>query len=346
MTPKKISRAIDIGFGFTKLSQSPIDASYRLSSMAFPSIPAPADGQMDISSGVTQKLQVVTVEVNGIRYVVGPDSMLAASGRQTRAISNLFFNSPQYSALYLGALAYANLPPSADTVHALGMGLPFTVWRDAGLRESIKARMTGTFTVPIPDSRATREINVEQVHLWPQVLGALVSISAEDGSSDKVSEQSNLVIDVGYGTMLWMVSSGFRPQTGRSEGNNGGVASILKAVAKMLDPSVSSDPRVLDRIDVSLRTGKPLILNGEEVDMQQCRERASAQAQLQLNELVETIGTHKDLDNIFLAGGGAHLYAPLLAAAFKGRKIRVQTNEPQMANLKGYQHLVERTLAR
>lgn len=342
---QKIARAVDIGFGYTKLSKSTIDEKYSMSSLAFPSFPAPADGQMDIAGGVMQKLQIVTVEVNGIRYVVGPDSLLAATGRQTRAVSNLFFSSPQYSALYLGALAYMNLPASVDTIHALGMGLPFTVWRDIALRDGIKSKMTGTFTVPIPESRLTREIRVDQVHLWPQVLGALVSMSAEDGSSEKVRDQNNLVIDVGYGTMLWIVSSGFRPQTGRSDGNNGGASSILKAVAKMLDPQMSSDPRVLDRIDVSLRTNTPLILNGAEVDLQRCRERATSQAHAQLSELIETIGTYKDLDNIFLAGGGAHLYAPLLATEFKGRTIRVQTKEPQMANLKGYQHLVERQLA-
>ena len=40
---------------------------------------------------------------------------------------------------------------------------------------------------------------------------------------------------------------------------------MLKAVAKMLDPSIANDPRALDRIDVSLRTGQPLILDGAEV---------------------------------------------------------------------------------
>ncbi len=345
MKQQKIARAIDIGFGYTKLSRSTIDASYRMSSMAFPSIPAPADGHMDIASGEMQKLQVVNVEVDGVRYIVGPDSMLAASGRQTRAVEDLFFDSPQYLALYRGALAYMDLPASTDTVHALGMGLPLTVWRDVGLRERIKTRMTGSFTVPIPNSRATRAINVQHVQLWPQVLGALVSISTEAGEQADISNQNNLVIDVGYGTMLWLVSSGYQPQPGRSEGNKGGVSSILKVVAKALDPTVSNDPRILDRIDTSLRTGKPLIINGTEVDLNRCKAIAHSQAQQHLHDLLETIGTHKDLDNIFLAGGGAHLYRPLLATAFKGRLIREQTNEPQMANLKGYQNLVERMLA-
>jgi plasmid segregation protein ParM len=345
MKNHRIARAIDIGFGYTKLSRSAIDADYRLSSMAFPSVAASASGQMDIANGEIQRLQVVAVEVEDVRYLVGPDAMLAASGRQTRAIEDLFFDSPQYLALFLGGLAYMDLPPSVDTIHSLGMGLPLTVWRDVELRERIKVRMTGRFSVPTPNSRSIQEINVQHVQLWPQVLGALASMSREVGEAVDVARQTNLTIDVGYGTMLWLVTSGFQPHPGRSEGNKGGVSSILKAVAKSIDPSVANDPRILARIDDSLRTAKPLIINGSEVDLQRCRSTAHSQAQQHLQEMLETIGTHKDLDNIFLVGGGAHLYRPLLTTAFKGRLIREQTNEPQMANLKGYQHLVERMLA-
>ena len=345
MKHQRIARAIDIGFGYTKLSRSAIDPSYSLSSMAFPSIPAPAGGQMDISNGEIPKLQVVTVEVEGVRYVVGPDAMLAASGRQTRSIEDLFFDSPQYLALYQGALAYMELPNTVDTIHALGMGLPLTVWRDVELRERVKARMTGNFSVPIPNSRATRDIHIQHVQLWPQVLGALAAMSREVGPRVDVAKQTNLVIDVGYGTMLWLVTSGFQPQPGRSEGNKGGVSSMLKAVAKTLDPLVSNDPRILERIDYSLRMDKALVINGTEVDLNRCKSIAQSHAQQHLQEMLETIGTHKDLDNIFLVGGGAHLYRPLLTAAFKGRLIWEQKHEPQMANLKGYQHLVERMLA-
>jgi plasmid segregation protein ParM len=346
MTSQRIARAADIGFGYTKTSQSMISPDYGMSAIAFPSFPSPAEGHTDLADGVMHKLHVVTVEVNGVRYQVGPDSLIAASGRAPRTTTNTFFNSPQYKALFLGALAYMNLPAAADTIDVLGMGLPLTVWRDAALRATIKEQMAGTFTVPIPDSTKTREISVERVELWPQVLGALVSISSEAGDLDRVATQNNLVIDVGYGTMLWITTEGLKPQTGRSDGNNGGVSSMLKAVAKMLDPSLANDPRTLERIDHSLRTGEPLMINGSNVDLAPCRARAEAQAYTHLQELLESIGTYKNIDNIFLAGGGAHLYTGLMAEAFKDRKIRVQSEEPQFSNLKGYQHLAEQVLAR
>jgi plasmid segregation protein ParM len=345
MTILRIARAVDIGFGFNKLSQSMIDEHYDMSALAFPSFPSPVEGHADIADGVMHRLQVVTVDVDGVRYLVGPDSMVAASGRQPRTATNAFFTSPQYMALYLGALAYMNLPAGANTIHVLGAGLPLTVWRDAKLRAEIKARMTGTFTVPVPDSTKTREITVERVELWPQVLGGLVSISTEDGDLALVANQNNLVVDVGYGTLLWMATAGMKPQIGRSDGTNGGVSSMLKAVARMVDPALVNDPRTLDRIDNSLRTGEPLMINGTEVDLELCKTRADAQALQHLQELLDSIGTHKNFDNIFVAGGGAHLYSHLIAKQFAGRKIRTQTNEPQFANLKGMQQLAEQILA-
>ena len=345
MTSNRIARAVDIGFGYTKLSQSMIDDNYGMSAMAFPSFPAPVEGHADIGGGVMHKLHVVTVDVDGDRYLVGPDSMVAATGRQPRTATNVFFTTPQYKALYLGALAYMNLPSSANTIHVLGAGLPLTVWRDVALRAEVKAMLTGTFTVPVPDTSKTREITVERVELWPQVLGALVSISTEEGDLETVAQQNNLVIDVGYGTMLWMATQGLKPQIGRSDGNLGGASSMLKAVAKMLDPDLVNDPLTLDRIDVSLRTGVPLMVNGVDVDLEACKLRALRTAKEHLGELLQSIGTHKNFDNLFLAGGGAHLYSPLLAHAFAGRKIREQTEEPQFANLKGKQHLAEQVLA-
>lgn len=346
MNFERIARAIDIGFGYTKLSQSKINANYRMEAMSFPSFPSSAEGHADIADGMMHPPHVVTVEVDGVRYLVGPDSMVVASGRAVRPIANAFFKAPQYHALFLGALAYMKLPPSIHTIHCLGAGLPLTVWNDVDLRERIKFQMIGTFTVPVPDSRNTRTITVERVELRPQVLGGLVSISSEGGDLQKVAKQSNLVIDVGYGTMLWITTQGLKIQTGRSAGSNGGASSMFKAVARMIDPSMVNDPRVLDRIDVSMRTGSPLILNGEEVGLDRCRAQATSQALLHLQEMVESVGNLNAIENIFLVGGGAFLYSPLMSEALGGRKIREQAEEPQYANVKGMQTVAEWALLR
>jgi len=345
-----IARAIDLGFGYVKVSRSMISPSYQISSAAFPSFAAPANANADIGDGAMSRLDVINVDVDGIRYTVGTDVLAAAPGRAARTTSELFFESQQYRALYAGGLAHTDLPAGATTIHVVGMGLPLTVWQNVALRASLKKDLVGHFTVPVlgPQSAPgrSRTISVERVEIWPQVLGSLVSISAADGTLETLAGQDNLVIDVGFGTMLWMATAGLRPQVSRSGGTSGGASSMLKAIVKTIDSTLCNDPRILDRVDISMRMGAPLMIGETSIDLARCRAVAEAQASVHLQELFENIGSHKNFDNIFLTGGGAHFYGPLLKRYFKGRAIRVPQGEPRFANLLGFQHMAEQVLNR
>ena len=341
---KRVARAVDIGFGYTKVAQSMIDDVHGLRALSFPSFPSPVASNTGFATDVMDRLHFVTVDIDGARYNVGPDAMTLASGRAVRTATDLFFSSPQYQALYLGAIAYMDLPKGQSTIHQMSLGLPTTVWANETLRSQLKERMRGTFEVPVPDSAETRRITVEEVSIYPQVLGLLVSISSQDGDMDVVAKQNNLVIDVGFGTLLWMVTKGFKQQMGRTSGTQGGVSSMLKAVARSLGNGLQNDPRTLERIDDALRLDQPLQVDGQTIDLTRCRAQADAQALTHVQELIESIGNTNDLDNIFLGGGGMHLYERILQDTFKGRVIRRPVTEPQFANLNGLQDLAEQRL--
>lgn len=342
---QSIARAVDIGFGFTKFSQSSIDENdCDIRAQVFPSYAAPAEGDASISGGALQRLHVVETTVDSVRYRVGPDAILAAPGRATRSETDAYFTSPQYMALYQGALAYMELPKGHDEIDMMGLALPTQIFRNVALRAAVERQACGEFLVPIPDSDgATRRIRVKKARAWPQVLAGMFAIALQDGDIDNVSVDSNLVIDAGYGTLLWLVTEGNKLQYARCGENMGGVSSMLKAVAKQLGEGLQNDPRTLDRIDKALRgeTASIRVANKEH-HVADFKARIDAQLHIHMQELTEKVGEARNIDGVFLAGGGGGLYLEQVKGSFPNHVVRFR--EGQFTNLLGIQYLAEQAL--
>ncbi len=335
-------RALDLGFGFTKFSKGEYLDDGSLEVGAFPSYAAAADDSA-IGAGVISDLSLVHVSVDDERFAVGEDVRRAADGVGRQMLELTFFTSRQYIALARGAMAFMNIPDHG-TIDSLVLGLPLNVFRDKSIVKHVETKLQGTHLVPdITKTRGiNRQINIKSIKVIPQVIGSLVAMSRDAGLMKQIKEQQNLTIDVGYGTLLWLVSDGFASVPARSNGNMGGVSNLLQKVIRSIDPSAVSSINILDRLDKALLENKPTILiNGNEVVIDKYRGQIASAARENLTELIRSIGHMADIDNVFLTGGGAHLYRDEIAAAFPKRQINFAAEGSRFTNVRGFQFLAE-----
>ena len=190
--------------------------------------------------------------------------------------------------------------------------------------------------------RTDRTIVVKKVDIIPQVLGSLVAMSREAGLMDQIKAQQNLTIDVGYGTLQSLVTDGFVPVAARSDGNMGGVSKLLQKVARDIYANAATNINFLNRIDTALLQQQPSIkVYGEDVLLAEHHAVLSSAAEENLNEMMRTLGDTIDIDNIFLAGGGAHLYESAITAAFPKRKLHITARGSRFTNVRGFQFVAE-----
>ncbi|KAA3652181.1 MAG: hypothetical protein DWQ11_12265 [Proteobacteria bacterium] len=93
----------------------------------FPSIAPQASVGADLSGGVFQKRNTVTVDVNGVLYEVGRDAKLAQDASYGRVLDSKFSLSDVYMALVRGAISYMGVPH----IDVLVLGLAHSSDREA-----------------------------------------------------------------------------------------------------------------------------------------------------------------------------------------------------------------------
>lgn len=233
--------------------------------------------------------------------------------------------------------------PERGDIDRLVIGLPLNVYDDEALVEHVQKNIEGAHAVPdLSETGGTRTIVVKRAHVIPQVVGSLVAMSREAGLMDKINTQQNLTIDVGYGTLLWLVTHGFSPVPARSGGNMGGVSTLLQKVARSIDPSAATNINILDRLDQAFLNHSPSIkVHGEDVIIAKHKDVLSSAAAENLTEMLRSLGDTIDIDNVFLTGGGAHLYAKEITAAFPKRKLHFAAKGSRFTNVRGFQFLAE-----
>lgn len=334
-------RALDLGFGYTKFSAGHFTDEDHLDVAAFPSYAGPALEAGPMGGGLTNA-KVINVKVGDETFSVGEDSRKTSDGQGRQILEASFFRSRQYLALARGAMAFMRVP-AAGTIDTLVMGLPLNLYKDESLVQHVTKTMTGQHIVPnINDTGKSLNINVKRASVIPQVVGSLISLAREDGEIETVSERQNLTIDVGYGTLLWLVSSGFTSINRRSDGNMGGVSGLLQKIIRSVAPAAVTNLTIMDRLDRALRENQPtFMVEGREVEISKHRAQLESAIQENLTEMLRSVGQTADIDAIYLTGGGAHLYKQAVEEAFKGRKIHLSQNYPRYTNVRGFQYLAE-----
>lgn len=338
-----VARAVDIGFGYTKFSRGSFQEGWMLDCHAIPSVAPTVVGSQDAlwSGGALGEQASVNVAVEGQSYAVGPDALRAANGLFVRHLDDSFFTSPQYLALLRGALYYMDLPQ--DSIDCLVVGLPFDVYRNRELRSVVAARVSGEHRIPSRGGSAPeRTVTVRSVHVLPQAMGALISQCQAHRGLGRLSEDTHLVVDVGYGTLLWVVSEGQTPVASRSGQTMGGVATLLQAIAAQIGIGLKDNPTMLNRLDRALREESyELKIDGQTIDIAPYRKQMQVTIGQHLAVLTRSLGHIRDIDNIYLTGGGGLHYLPMLQETFKNYRIYCNPDRARFENVRGYQVVAE-----
>ena len=191
--------AIDIGYFSTKVASS---GNNKINALAFPSQCARVQEEQIISVGMTA-LSGVNVEVDGSSYFVGPDSGLQTKGRESRTISENFVETPEYMALYKGALHYILRDYAQQikghekvSIRRVVAGLPLNTFSEK--KEGVRALLEGTHQIPSPDGKSV-EVVVKSVTVIPQPQGAMINAGTSLPKSEMKDfySQNLLIIDLG-----------------------------------------------------------------------------------------------------------------------------------------------------
>lgn len=336
-----VVRAIDLGYGNVKYSYQHKDAFGTVECELFPSR-SPVAGDRGLTAGIVKGRDTVVVNVHGTEYEVGRGvAMAQGTFDESSVLDKDFCLSDAYLARLRGALYYMMGCDKTEEkyfdgnhIGLLMVGLPVSTYRNDELRNKLKVILTGTHELP-----EGRSVIVDRVMVMPQPLGAFFEYAFENGMFDTMKEQTNLIIDPGFFTFDWLLSSGLTPIDARSDSVNRGMSAVIKsiALAAKKQENWSADIGMLTRIlDEHFRSGKPFTVYNKQYDVANYLSAGKAVINEAVASLSNSVGDGADINNIIVAGGGAVLYRDAIQEKFPHHKILIMSN-PVFSNVRGFQ---------
>ncbi len=322
----QVVKAVDVGYGNTKYTVLVADGNIQCG--VFPSIAPQASNGSDLSSGLMQRRNTIVVDVNGVRYEVGKDAHLAVDATHGRVLDPNYCMTDAYMALLRGALYYMGAPE----IDLLVLGLPVNTHKQ--YQKALEEKAVGRH--PVPFRSGEQECVVKNVKVIPQPIGAFYDHSSQSGTYDRMRVQMNLLIDVGYYTLDWVVACGVKMNEARSGAENGGMSAVLQTMAKTISDEMGEPVTNLKLIEDALLTSTNPSFYGKEFDITKHMKGGKKKAEQFVSVLANRVGSSMDITNIILAGGGAEFFREVLQEKFKKHTI-VTTEDPVFANVRGFQ---------
>lgn len=322
--------AVDVGYGNTKFA---FRMGSDIGTHMFPSLtPEPVTlAVSDFGDGILKGRKVVTIEINGVPYEIGPGVDTSAShGSTKRSLHEDFCVTDQYAALLGGAFHFSDI----TDVDRLVLGLP--VHTISKYSAQVKAAFTGTLDF------GYGKVRVGDVKVVPQPLGSLVSF-AEYGGQLADQDDAHLVVDVGYFTTDWVVANGFTMNDRRSGGAQGGASQVYKQIAALISKHTNLKNDDLEGIDRALRLKKKYFFSQRDWDLSPFLEQAQSIITSTVSKIKSSVGRTSDLRSLVMTGGGAELYLPAIREAID-LPIELLAS-PCYANVRGFLIVGEATLA-
>jgi plasmid segregation protein ParM len=320
-----VIRAIDVGYSWTKYV---IDGSSmeQIRCRAFPSIAPRASGRDLAVDGLTRR-QTVKVDIDDVAFEVGPEATLVQDVIQALPLDDGYIETPEYLALVRGALRLMHV----DEVDLLVVGLPVALFRER--EAALTRRLLGAH--PTGPGAAVR---VRAVKVLAQPVGALLSAMIEHASLRHLQGARALVVDAGWRTLDWIVTSSPRILDKRTDSVSKSMFDVVDAMARAIarDLGVQMSPFDYARIDEALRKKEPTRFFGKPFPLEPylpLGQRIADEAVTALRRLVQG-GT--DVDHILLAGGSAFFFADALARAYPRHALTTLPGS-FFANCRGFQ---------
>lgn len=328
--------AVDVGFGNTKAVWGADPAS----EICFKSLTPSTSIDPNAFSGTSLlPLDRIQIQVAGNVYFVGPDAYMAGGSYH---LDPDYIKRQEYLALLRGAIFYMfkNTGRVVRELDALVLGLPVSSF--AKLKDQLTKVARFEHPVPVPMAYSLEfgdniMVTAKKVLVLPQPMGALRHSGGLSGSAANSmfgANTVNLVIDPGYNTFDWLVSSGFQPDLARSGSFQGGVAQILREVSGVAGMKLGVGQIDLVECEIALETGE-LRANGKKIPFQEFAQVAQRAAAEVVDRFVGALDMRRRFDNIIMTGGGAKFYEHALRKRFPDYNIVVHADSV-MTNARGF----------
>ncbi|NOS73834.1 MAG: PRTRC system protein D [Methyloglobulus sp.] len=314
--------SVDVGYGNTKFCG---DKGGEMFWGHFPSIATLPTG-IDRGANVMAKRDLVEVESNGDRYIVGRDCMDTLSARDDRGRSLLanYVETPQHLALLRGALAYIG----ESRIDLLVSGLPVNHFAHG--RERMTEKLKGVHRYP--DGRS---VLVKDAWVVPQPVGGFISYFMSTNQLERLADIKSLTIDVGYYTVDWLVCRGLKLQDERSGSAAGGMSMVMEKLAQLISKDRQAPFSDLNIVDSGIRNGFKTRIQGKEYDFSHYIPRMEAFIITAIQSVISSVGSLDDIDVIVLVGGGANFYYGIAKRLLDNREIIVP-EESIYSNVRGF----------
>jgi plasmid segregation protein ParM len=318
-----IVRSVDLGYGNTKFCHGEINGELKCGH--FPSIAKPHTG-VDRGAGVMTQRDLIAVESGDSVYRVGRDSLDTLSARDDRCghlLAN-YIDTPQYLALFRGALGYMGDSP----IDLLVAGLPVNHF--AQDKNRMRERLIGDHY--FPDGK---KITVRDTWVIPQPAGGFIEYFMSRSQIHDIEDIKSLTIDVGYFTLDWLTCRGLKMQDERSGSTPGGMSLVLERLAQLISVDRETPFSDLNIVDTGIRNGFKARIQGKEYDFSHLVPKMEDHIITAIQSVVRSVGSLDDIDVVVLVGGGADCYKKVVQKLLNNREIIIPS-ESIYSNVKGF----------
>lgn len=338
----KNALGIDVGYGHTKWVS--ISEEGEIKRGSFLSVaPLTTKERCSDLTGMSS-LKAVTVAVDGNNYVVGKDARLEADSNYSRSRLANYSQTPGYHALMLGAMSICGL----REIDQLVIGLPLSTASTYG--SALVQKYRCEHLIGSTHAKRKIEVNVKNVTVNSQPAGAMiyaVSLNPE------LRKSTNLVIDIGYFTMDFLICEGMKPSYARSGAVQGGMSSyydhleslvVEKLIAAGLPSANGVDHFRLEQTISGPAKGDDGVLvynlqvGNKVLDVSECVQRAQSKLVEYIDRMMTAVGgkTFGSIKNVLLAGGGAQLLKPVVEKMMGDTHNYYTMENAQFAVANGY----------
>ena len=322
---RPIVRAIDVGYSWTKYVVEG-DHANRIRCRAFPSVAPRASGRELAVDGISHR-NTVQIAVDDLVFEIGPDAALVQEAFQAIPLDDSYAATPEYLALVRGALRLMDV----SHVDLLAVGLPVALYRQR--RRALEERLAGTH--PIGGGGTVR---VDAVKAFAQPVGALLSASVGNEALRHLQAARTLIVDAGWRTFDWVVTSGTKIHDTRSDSVARSMFDVVDAIGRAASRDLGTQLGAFDysRIDEALRKKEPVRIFGNPLSLEPYLPLAQRVADEAVTAMKRLVQDGTDIDVIVLAGGGALFFADAIARAYPRHEM-ITLPDAFFANCRGFQ---------
>ena len=327
-------RAIDLGYGWTKFSTGDVtrtDERMDVQVDAFQSVPFPKPVFVD-TSGMARGPRLWQVRVDGFDYCVSDAPAMVAPNALHRVRGENYVTTSQYEV----CMAAAVKAMEVTRLDVLVVGTP------VGNYEQARAALVERFGQGI--SFDERRVEIGSLRVIVQPVGGLIWHFLSTQRARAIEGVDRLLVDVGYGTLDWVVATGLVVNPSCSGSASYGVSSFLDDAYREVRggaPGIEQGSTLMEGLDRLLVRGNELFYRGRTWQRQDFAGIAEARAQQAVQLILSKVGDTGTLRSVVLMGGGAPLLQSALAKALKPIDVEVIANA-RYANIKGFQAIAQR----